>query len=81
MASRSLRGIGRYNDGCYSNFRLMSETLGTNAPDPLVRTPTDRAQRAVRTGNGSQLHVHRARASGATDRGDSDEFVVHRAIT
>jgi len=72
--------IGRYNDGCYTNFRLMSETLGTHTHQTLsCRTPDSIGAQASPTCNRHMDHSYlciEPTMSGTTDRGDSDEFVV-----
>lgn len=72
--------IGRYNDGCYSNFRLMSETLGMHTHQTLsCRTPDSIGAQASPACNRHMDHSYACiepEMSGATDRGDSDEFLV-----
>ena len=72
--------IGRYNDGCYTNFRLMSETLGTHTHQTLsCRTPDSIGAQASPTCNRHMDYSYlciEPTMSGTTDRGDSDEFVV-----
>lgn len=72
--------VSRYNDGCYSNFRLMTETLGTHTHQTLsCRTPDSIGAQASPSCNRHMDHSYlctEPAMGGATDRGDSDEFVV-----
>jgi signal peptidase I len=72
--------VARYNDGCYSNFRLMSETLGTHTHQTLsCRTP-DSIGAPVSPSCNRRLDrsylCTEPPPGEATDRGDSDEFTV-----
>jgi signal peptidase I len=72
--------IARYNDGCYNNFRLMSETLGSHTHQILsCRTPDSIGAQASPACNRHWDHSYlcvEPPAGGAPDHGDSDEFLV-----